>query len=154
MRYGRPGTSSRSQATRLRNPPVSLIKWTGSKWRQAPHIISRFPAEISTYHEPFLGGGSVLGRLLDSPIRVGRYECSDSYAPLIGIWNLVKNDPDRLIAEYGRMWREARTDGRGFYYEVRSSFNRTRCPIKFYYLLRTCRLGHVRINMKGEFTSA
>ena len=119
-------------------PPIALIKWTGGKGRQAERIVARFPAEIDTYHEPFLGGGSVLGRLLDSPIRVGRYSCSDSYSPLIALWNLVKDDPDRLIGEYRRMWREAGNDGRSFFYEVRRTFNHGRRPIDFFYLLRTC----------------
>ena len=79
---------------------ISLIKWTGNKRLQAAHILAYFPAEIATYYEPFLGGGSVLGRLLDSDIRVGRYECSDSFAPLIALWNLVKDEPDRLIDGY------------------------------------------------------
>jgi hypothetical protein len=85
-------------------PLISLIKWTGSKRRQAAEIVSRFPAWIATYHEPFLGGGSILGRLLDSGIRVGRYDCSDAYAPLISVWNLVKDDPERLVAGYARLW--------------------------------------------------
>ena len=134
--------------------PISLIKWTGNKRRQAAQIVSHFPAEIATYHEPFLGGGSVLGRLLESGVRVGRYECGDACAPLIGIWNMVKDDPDRLVAEYDRLWSEAGVDGQGLYHEVRRSFNRSGCPIEFFYLLRTCRLGHVRINTRGDFTSA
>ena len=133
---------------------ISLIKWTGSKRLQAARIVAHFPAEIATYHEPFLGGGSVLGRLLDSDIRVGRYECSDSHAPLIALWNLVKDEPDRLIDGYARLRRDATAGGEGHYHEVRRSFNRDRCPVEFFFLLRTCRVGHVRINAKGDFTSA
>ena len=145
IRMARPGRASDA---------ISLIKWTGSKRLQAARIVAHFPAEIATYHEPFLGGGSVLGRLLDSAIRVGRYECSDSYAPLIALWNLVKDDPDRLIDGYSRLRRDATAGGEGHYHEVRRSFNRDRCPVEFFFLLRTCRVGHVRINAKGDFTSA
>ena len=133
---------------------ISLVKWTGSKRLQAARIVAHFPAEIATYHEPFLGGGHVLGRLLDSPIRVGRCECSDSYTPLIALWNLVKDDPDRLIDGYSRLRKDATTGGERHYHEVRRSFNRNRCPVEFFFLLRTCRVGHVRINAIGDFTSA
>ncbi len=134
--------------------PISLIKWTGNKRLQAARIVAHFPAEIVTHHEPFLGGGSVLGRLLDSDIRVVRYSCSDSYAPLIALWKLVKDDPERLIGEYTRLWKDATVGGESHYHEVRRSFNRARCPVEFFFLLRTCRVGHVRINAKGDFTSA
>jgi hypothetical protein len=41
-----------------------LIKWTGSKRRQAKQIVAQFPRKIATYYEPFLGSGSVLYELL------------------------------------------------------------------------------------------
>ena len=120
---------------------------------QAARIVAHFPAEIATYHEPFLGGGSVLGRLLDSDIRVGRYECSDSYAPLIALWNIVKDDPGRLIDGYARLRRDATDGGESHYHEVRRSFNGS-AALEFFFLLRTCRGRHVRIYAKGDFTSA
>jgi hypothetical protein len=59
-----------------------LIKWTGSKRRQAKQIVAQFPRKIATYYEPFLGGGSVLYELLGSDIEVGRFEVSDICEPL------------------------------------------------------------------------
>ena len=74
-----------------------LIKWTGGKRRQARRIVDRFPRRIATYHEPFLGGGSVLYELLGrTDIRVGRIECSDICKPLIELWQVVRDDPDNL----------------------------------------------------------
>jgi site-specific DNA-adenine methylase len=70
-----------------------LIKWTGSKRRLAKQIVAMFPCRISTYYEPFLGGGSVLYELLGTDIEVGRFECSDICEPLIALWNVVKDDP-------------------------------------------------------------
>jgi D12 class N6 adenine-specific DNA methyltransferase len=42
----------------------TLIKWTGSKRRQAKQIVAQFPRKIATYYEPFLGSGSVIYELL------------------------------------------------------------------------------------------
>ena len=47
-----------------------LLKWIGSKQRQAVAIIAMLPERFSTYFEPFLGSGGVLGVL--SPGASGR----------------------------------------------------------------------------------
>jgi len=60
-----------------------------SKQRVAHEIISYFPVEIGTYFEPFLGSGGVLGTLIPK-IAVA----SDSFAPLIEIWQTLKSSPE------------------------------------------------------------
>ncbi|HET6573579.1 MAG TPA: DNA adenine methylase [Fimbriiglobus sp.] len=131
----------------------SLVKWTGSKRLQAPQIVAHFPRKIATYHEPFLGSGAVLFELLGSDIGVKRFRCSDTCAPLIGIWEMVRCEPDVLLKRYEEMWAEVRRGGAKFYYEVRASFNRSQDPIQFFFILRTCRNGLVRFNKKGPFTT-
>ena len=54
----------------------TIIKWTGSKRYQAPCIVDKFPKTINTYFEPFLGGGSVLGELLER-LEAGTYKCNN-----------------------------------------------------------------------------
>lgn len=127
-----------------------LIKWTGSKRTQSDHIIQKFPREIETYYEPFLGGGSMLYTLLCSGIQVSRYQCSDLNKDLIALWNRIKEDCEEVFSFYKERWpfeKEA-------YYELRNEFNEDHDPLKFFCLLRTCRNGLVRYNMKGQFTSA
>ena len=131
-----------------------LIKWTGSKRRQAAEILKHFPQEIDTYYEPFVGGGAVLHRLLSSDIRVGRIRCSDICPPLIDLWNLIKDDPRTLVRGYEGMWCGLRDGGKDFYYRARETFNRTGNPCEFFFLLRTCRNGLVRFNKRGQFTAA
>lgn len=131
-----------------------LIKWTGSKRLQAEEIVSRFPKKIETYFEPFIGGGSVLYRLLKSDIKVNQYRCSDTCKPLIGLWRLVKDNPRKLFLRYEEMWRRLQTEGAAYYRLVRDEFNESRCPALFFFLLRTCRNGLIRFNQKGEFTAA
>lgn len=131
-----------------------LIKWTGGKRRQARRIVERFPRKIATYHEPFLGGGAVLYELLGrTDIRVDRIECGDTCVPLIELWQVVRDDPDGLLRRYAEGWATLKSQGKGFYYEVRDRFNRTGDPRLFFFLLRTCRNGLVRFNRRGEFNT-
>lgn len=130
-----------------------VIKWTGGKRRQARRIVGRFPRKIATYHEPFLGGGAVLHELLGSDIQVDRIECGDTCAPLIELWQVVRDDPGTLAGRYADMWASLQRQGKGFYYEIRDRFNRTGDPYLFFFLLRTCRNGLVRFNRRGEFNT-
>lgn len=130
-----------------------LIKWTGGKRRQARRIVEHFPRKIATYFEPFLGGGAVLYELLGSNLQVDRIECSDRCAPLIELWQVVRDDPEGLVRRYAEGWATLRSQGKGFYYEVRDRFNRTGDPYLFFFLLRTCRNGLVRFNRDGLFNS-
>ena len=130
-----------------------LVKWTGSKRLQAEEIVSRFPKTFETYYEPFVGGGSVLYRLLKSDITVNRYRCSDTCKPLIGLWRLVKDNPRELNLKYEEMWRKLQGEGAAFYQSVRDDFNESGSPVLYFFLLRTCRNGLIRFNQKGEFTA-
>ncbi|WP_197999549.1 DNA adenine methylase [Gimesia chilikensis] len=130
-----------------------LIKWTGSKRLQSEEIVSRFPQKIETYFEPFIGGGSVLYRLLKSDISVSRYRCSDTCRPLIELWRMVKENPRDLVLKYEEMWRRLQGEGALYYHRVRDEFNDSQCPTLFFFLLRTCRNGLIRFNRKGEFTA-
>jgi len=130
-----------------------LIKWTGSKRRQAAEIVRRFPRRIGTYYEPFVGGGSVLYEMLGSDIRCDRIKCSDTCRPLIALWKLVKNEPRLLVEEYDRLWGDLQDEGASYYLAVRDEFNEAGDPCLFFFLLRTCRNGLVRFNRRGEFTA-
>jgi DNA adenine methylase len=140
--HGPPGTDD----TTSTNFQHVLIKWTGSKRRQAKQIVAKFPRRISTYYEPFLGGGSILYELLGTEIEVGRFECSDICEPLIALWQVVKDDPSGLVEEYGKHWRMLRLQGAVYYREMRREFNISNNPHLLFFLLRTCRAGHVRFN--------
>ena len=131
----------------------ALIKWTGSKRRQASQIVANFPRKIATYYEPFLGGGSVLYELLGTDIDVGRYEVSDACEPLIALWQVIEDDPSGLVDEYTKNWRLLQVSGAVYYREVRQALNDSNDPYLFFFLLRTCRNGLVRFNRDGEFNA-
>ena len=130
-----------------------LIKWTGSKRRQAKQIVAKFPRKIATYYEPSLGAGrSSMNSWAPTSRWVG-IEVSDICEPLIALWQVVKDDPSGLVEEYVKNWRMLQVSGAAYYREVRRAFNNSNDPHLFFFLLRTCRNGLVRFNRDGEFNS-
>lgn len=137
-----------------------VIKWSGSKRSQSEMIVSEFSKTIKTYHEPFVGGGSVLMELLlNNEITVENYECSDLNQDLINLWNEIKNNPLRVCSEYEKLWNEMNcTDDKEFkkkfFNSIRSRFNTNKSPYDFMFIMRTTTNGMPRYNQKGEFNNS
>jgi DNA adenine methylase len=78
-----------------------ILKWAGGKRRILQHVTSRLPQRIGTYCEPFIGGGSVFFEL-EKEKRFGRAIIGDKNAELVNFYEVVRDDPDGLIAELAR----------------------------------------------------
>lgn len=126
-----------------------VIKWTGSKRTISKKIVSTFPEEYDRYYEPFIGSGSILYQLGPSEAI-----CGDICEPLIGIWELIRDDPTELISYYQREWKRLQDEGPDVYYEIRDKFNETREPQHLFFLSRTCVNGLIRFNSNGEFNNS
>lgn len=125
-----------------------VIKWSGSKRNQANEIIKTFPKNYNEYYEPFIGGGSILGALNPEKAIAG-----DTCAPLIELWNKIKNNPKDLSKNYENNWLKLQKD-HDYYYEVRGRFNQENNPDDFLFLTRTAYNGLIRFNSTGEFNTA
>ena len=75
-----------------------FLKWAGGKSELLKNILDGFPKKINNYHEPFLGGGSVLIGYLNSHLKKNRVYASDLNESLIITYNVVKEDIEKLIA--------------------------------------------------------
>lgn len=123
-----------------------FLKWVGGKTQILDDVLKKFPNDIENYHEPFLGGGSVLLGLLsaikDGIIRVkGTLYASDVNAALISLYKNIQSHPDILIKEIKIIIddfnscsgteinrapankEEARSSQESYYYWIRSQFN-------------------------------
>lgn len=161
---------------------MPFIKWSGSKRKQAPYIVGKFPKEIETYFEPFLGGASVMHELLNQialgNIKCKRIVCSDINRDLIDVWNMFLNNREELFNFYCKMhqalkdraeWKEGEDvtevhirKCEKLYYEMRDKYNsmidnnwysKERTMI-FYWLTRTCFNGLIRYNPKTNHFNA
>lgn len=155
-----------------------IIKWTGSKRKQAPSIVSYFPRKIKTYYEPFVGGGSVLHELLNRiathDIECERIVCVDINKDLIDFYNAFRNNRQELYDYYCKLHNELKARAhyiegtpvttkhvemcKGLYYEMREKYNKMdkndpERPYIFYWITRTSFNGLIRYNSKGEFNS-
>lgn len=135
----------------LRTEPFKqqLLKWVGNKQRFAHEIADFFPATVGTYYEPFLGSAAVLGTYAPRQA-LG----SDIFAPLIGIWQTLKDDPDTLIDWYGkRLAMRAQMGKQQAYDTVLASYNAHPNPADFVYLSRSCYGGVVRFRKDGYMST-
>jgi DNA adenine methylase len=88
-----------------------VIKWVGGKTQILDKILSKFPSHMNSYHEPFVGGGSVLFALLTSVyegnIKVdGDIYASDKNPNLIYMYQNIQKKPSELIDELNELTNE------------------------------------------------
>lgn len=122
-----------------------LLKWVGNKQRFADEIISYFPDYFGTYFEPFLGSGAVLGTLAPNTAIA-----SDTFSPLMEIWDTLKNNPDLLEKWYSDRWTLLEEMSKEEVYErVKAQYNNSPNGADFLFLCRSCYGGVVRFR-KGD----
>lgn len=130
-------------------PKVQLLKWVGSKHKFAEQMSVLFPASFKTYHEPFVGSGSILATI--SP-KSGY--ASDNFKPLIDIWQTLKTNPELLISWYEqRRKRLDNEDKKAVYEEIKASFNKKQNGADFLFLTRACWGGVIRFRKADGYMS-
>lgn len=128
---------------------TQLLKWVGNKQKQADSIIDCFPKRFGTYFEPFLGSGGVLG-VLAPRNAVG----SDTFAPLVQIWQTLRNDKEKLKQQYAERYALISQLGKkGAYEQVLASYNARQNGADLLFLCRACYGGVVRFRKNDGFMS-
>lgn len=131
-------------------PKGQLLKWIGNKQKFASVITGNFPAKFNRYLEPFLGSGAILATV--SPANgLG----SDTFKPLVEIWQALKNEPNKLkkwYADRRNLISNALTKEE-VYRKVRKSYNASPNGEDFIYLSRACYGGVIRFRKLDGFMS-
>lgn len=136
-----------------------FLKWAGGKSQLLPELVRRSPRRIETYYEPFLGGAALFFALSADPERAPRRTVlNDLNGPLMATYEVVRDEPERLIAALERLHEEyACADDAAraaLYYRIRDEHRReARVDVaaRVIFLNKTCFNGLFRVNRRGEF---
>lgn len=140
------GEGQRTEVTPFK---AGLLKWIGNKQRMAHEIASYFPEEYGTYHEPFVGSGAVLATL-----QPRRAFASDTFAPLIEIWQALHMDPAKLKRWYADRHRQMMAGEKVTEYErIKASYNAKPNGADFLFLSRSCYAGVIRFRKADGYMS-
>ncbi len=130
-----------------------FVKWVGGKRQLLDNLSELLPHEkISSYCEPFLGGGAMLFHLQPETAFI-----NDINSELINVYSVIKNSLDELIQELSRFENKPE-----IFYEIRSwdrdkfqysLLSNVRKAARIIYLNKTCFNGLYRVNSSGEFNS-
>lgn len=131
---------------------IPVVKWVGGKRQLLNEITPLLPKKITTYCEPFLGGGAVLFSLQPKKAIV-----NDLNSELIAAYEVIRDNVDELIEqlkqhqntqEHFYMVRDMDRDK-----EVYHSLSKEVKAARLLYLNKTCYNGLFRVNSSGEFNT-
>ena len=129
-----------------------VLKWVGGKRQLIETFSPLLPKRITSYCEPFVGGGALLFHLQPNTAYV-----NDINKDLIGVYSVIKQNVDGLIEELKKHKNEA-----DYFYSVRNwdrdkekyqSLSDVEKAARILYLNKTCYNGLYRVNNAGEFNS-
>ena len=137
----------------MKNKLVSpVVKWVGGKRQLLDEITPLLPKKITTYCEPFLGGGAVL-----FSIQPRKAIINDLNSDLINVYITIKNNIDELIASL-----QKHQNTQEYFYKIRDidrnkeayeQISNIEKASRIIYLNKTCYNGLFRVNQAGEFNS-
>ena len=131
---------------------MPIVKWVGGKRQLLDDITALVPTRISSYCEPFVGGGAVLFALQPHNIII-----NDLNEELVNIYAVIQNNIDDLILDL-----KQHENTPEYFYSIRDwdrnkSSYQNLSPVqrasRVIYLNKTCYNGLFRVNSAGEFNT-
>lgn len=131
---------------------VPVVKWVGGKRQLLDEITPLLPKKITSYCEPFLGGGAVLFSIQPTKAVV-----NDLNADLITVYEVIRDDVEALITLLAQ-----HENTQDHFYAVRdmdrdktayAAMSKIEKAARLIFLNKTCYNGLFRVNSSGEFNS-
>lgn len=129
-----------------------VVKWVGGKRQLLSEISPLLPKRITSYCEPFLGGGAVLFSIQPSKAIV-----NDLNSDLITVYEVIRDDVEELIDNLKKHENSSE-----YFYTIRdmdrnketyAAMSKVERVSRLIYLNKTCFNGLFRVNSSGEFNS-
>lgn len=128
-----------------------FLKWAGGKRQLIKEIEQYIPPKMSTYYEPFIGGGALLFHLQPEKAVI-----NDSNPELINAYIMVRDHVDELIKDLNK-----HNNTPDYFYEIRSwdrtpkysELSNIERASRLIFLNKTCFNGLFRVNSQGEFNT-
>jgi len=135
--------------TEARTAAAPVLKWAGGKRQIVKQILERLPEHISTYYEPFVGGGAVFFELYNRA-RFDRAVIGDKNPELVNVYRALKEDVNAVIRALKRLKDKHSEE---HYYQVRATIpaSDTARAARVLYLNKTGFNGLYRVNRSGQF---
>ncbi len=131
------------------------MKWVGGKAQLLAQFDEFFPAEITRYFEPFVGGGAVFFHLKHRFPRMRAF-LRDNNDELINTYKAVRDFPRELMRRLDRHLTTFNADRENYYYRIRTQHHLPSAEVveraaRMIFLNKTCFNGLWRVNSSGEF---
>lgn len=130
-----------------------VIPYQGSKRKLANQILSFVKFSPKNLFEPFAGSAAIT-LMAASRNLAGHYVIGDKFEPLALLWEMIVNDPKKLISEYTTIWNNQLSDPSNYYNFIREEFNKNKMPAHLLYLIARCVKNSIRFNGQGEFNQS
>ncbi|WP_296405428.1 DNA adenine methylase [Psychrobacter sp.] len=130
---------------------MPFLKWVGGKRQLMNDIQPLIPSNISTYYEPFIGGGAVFFNQQPKKAVINDYN-----AELINVYEVVRDNVEELIEDLATHKNDSE-----YFYSIRSqdreegfdNLSALKRASRVIYLNKTCFNGLYRVNSSGEFNT-
>ncbi|MBQ4546038.1 MAG: DNA adenine methylase [Oscillospiraceae bacterium] len=129
-----------------------IVKWVGGKRQLLDEITPLVPKRITSYCEPFMGGGAVLFSIQPKKAMV-----NDLNGDLITLYEVVRDDVETLIE-----FLKKHENTEEYFYSIRDldrdkeaykNMSKVEKASRILYLNKTCYNGLFRVNSSGEFNA-